>query len=70
MRFCSLFVLMVCSLSYGQIEFVFDSPWKNVRAGGKFIFAKHDATHGREIWATDASQDGAQILFAIAPGNL
>ncbi len=70
MRFYGLFVLMVCSLSYGQIEFVFDSPWKNVRAGGKFIFAKHDATHGREIWATDASQDGAQILFDIAPGNL
>ncbi len=70
MRFFTVLCLMVSTLVQSQIELVFDTPWRNIKANNKFIFAKYDAVHGREIWATDATQDGAQILFDIAPGTL
>ncbi len=44
------------------------SPGSPRVAGGKVFFAADDGVHGTELWATDGSVAGTELVLDIAPG--
>ena len=36
--------------------------------GYRYVFVQHTASHGRELWVTDGTSAGTQLLADIAPG--
>ncbi len=64
----TLIVVLISVFSWSQITEIYDTPWQNIYVNGKFIFQKFDPVHGTEIWASDGTTAGTNILFDIVPG--
>lgn len=70
MKFKSLLLSVLFSyIMNAQITEVYDAEWENKYVNGKFIFKKFDPIHGTEIWASDGTAAGTNILFDIVPGT-
>lgn len=44
-------------------------PTGLVTLGGKVYFSAYDPTHGRELWRTDGTPNGTQLVKDISPGS-
>lgn len=44
------------------------SPNSYFEAYGKLYFSANDGTHGNEVWSTDGTESGTQLLMDINPG--
>lgn len=65
----TLLSLFIPFIFFAQITEVSDAAWGNIYVNGKFIFAKNDPVHGTEIWASDGTAAGTNILFDIVTGT-
>lgn len=66
-NFTTLLILYAFVASAQIIE-IYDTAWQNINVNGKFIFSKFDSVHGTEVWASDGTAAGTNILFDIVPG--
>lgn len=44
-------------------------PFRFVELGGKLYFTAYERTHGQELWVSDGTPGGTQILKDIVPGD-
>lgn len=61
---------MVMDIFPGPISgIVFDPSFETVRMNGHIFFAAKDSSHGFELWTTDGTQSGTQMVSDIQVGE-